>query len=122
MPNALVQVNAYADSELPRDRVVNTFHLNVQQPVGLLDPDWDALARDTAAAFRANWYNRVANWKLNVRIYDLSQSVPRAPQADHTSGDATPESPVPREVAMCLSYYADLNRAHRRGRMYLPAF
>jgi hypothetical protein len=61
-----------------------------------------------------------------VRFYNRADSPPRTPyHTDTTSVAFTPpdETPLPREVALCLSMHADLSsgveRARRRGRIYI---
>lgn len=116
----LFQVTADADGGLPRDQFANTFHLD-ENVAGAFDSlDATQLATDTIAAFRTNVYSLVANWKLHCKVYNLADAIPRPPHADVTVGTVTPDSTVPREVALCLSYYADRNLPHQRGRMYLP--
>jgi hypothetical protein len=96
----------------------NTFYLDTDE-LGTT-PDYEALATDTAALFNAQLPNTTAHRTLNVRAYDMDDPIPREPHADvSVPRPSSPSDPGPREVALCLSYYADRNLPRQRGRMYI---
>ncbi len=54
------------------------------------------------------------------RVYDLGQPPPRAPEILPMSGPFTGGgTPLPEEVAVCLSYVATVNQPRSRGRLYM---
>jgi hypothetical protein len=60
--------------------------------------------------------------QLRVRLYELPGGPgPNYPVAEKTLyvGSA-PSSVVPREIALCLSFYSENNVKRKRGRLYIP--
>lgn len=115
MPLYRFQLAFAGDTQLERDQVVNTVHLN-DAGVGT-DPE--SLATDLLAAFRANWYGPVRYGKCTG--YEVGPP-PQFPVAfvESNVGNA-PQSGCPREVALCLSYYSERNLPRQRGRIFLCA-
>ena len=102
------------------DSVVTTFYLDTDALSGADDPQ--ALCEDAADLFGGSLVNVKPFNEINVRAYDMSDAVPRLP-----AGDASMDLPVgvdggPREVALCLSYFAGRNVPRLRGRMYIGPF
>lgn len=117
MPIFHAQVAAAGDSILPRDRFVNTLHFD--RPVAL-PADPDAIAGDIADVFQTNWY--VGLREITVKLY-ANGPPPQFPFGEATiNAGLAPATPGPREVALCMSFYADNNLPRRRGRIYLPAY
>lgn len=59
--------------------------------------------------------------QITVKTYDLEGTKPVFPNGQKTiQTGASPASTVPRELALCLSYYAGVNQPRRRGRLYIP--
>lgn len=57
---------------------------------------------------------------LEYRVYDLGQAVPREPHiVESTAFTGGSGSPLPGEVALCMSYFADRNLPRSRGRVYI---
>jgi len=119
MALALFQVAVGADTGLPRDRIVNTLSFNV----GLgLDPtagvDWQDLCHDLADVYKNHWHTSPI--ETTVTAYNHEGSAPHYPLGTWTNdvGNHQP-SASPREVALCLSFYADHNTPRHRGRIYL---
>lgn len=109
------QVSAAADSTLPRDRVVNTLYFDDHG----VTTDPDGLATDLAEVFNTGWYTRAPH-EIDVRFYDLADAEPRPIKGRHiANAGAAPASQLPREVALCLSYYGGRNLPRQRGRIYL---
>lgn len=107
-------------SEIARDRIVTTFYLdsdfgNVGAPT-----DVAQLATDAANLFRTTLPQSGGFTGWECRAYNMSDAEPRQPRevkvASHTAAGTISG---PREVALCLSYFADRNVPRRRGRMYL---
>lgn len=114
MATYLVQVNVFKDSALPRDRIVNTFHLDDHG----VSTDPDGLAQDTAELFAITYGN---NGEIRVRVY------PTGPPPNYPVGEGVVNagqvgtSGGPREVALCLSYFGERNLPRTRGRIYIAA-
>lgn len=108
-----VQVSCALDTILPRDRIVNTFHLDDHG--ALSDPS--GLAEDTAGIFETLYGS---SREIDVRFYDTG-SPPNYPVAQFVRqlGQPGPGTTGPREVALCLSYYGERNLPRTRGRMYI---
>lgn len=114
MGSHLFQVSMAADSVLPRDYLVNTFTLNDVVP----GSDWGQLASDAIGVFQ-QWTG--VNREIRCRVYDRTSPPPNFPVADKVvNAGVAPVSQVPREIAVCLSFYADRNVPRQRGRIYLP--
>lgn len=109
------QVAIAGDTAFPRDRMVITPHFKVTGPF----TDYQNLCDDLANAFNTNMGS---TREVQVKLYDAEKPRPNPPQATKTlSAGLSPASVCPREVALCLSYFADSNVPRRRGRLYIPA-
>ena len=99
------------------DYVVNTFYLDTDEPPGTGDPQ--QLCVDAAALFAG--YRSIPEGYdvIRVRAYDMSDAIPRLPRGEATGAPIDSGVGGPREVALCLSYYAEVNQPRRRGRMYI---
>lgn len=90
--------------------------------VGL--PGWDStgLAKDLADGVAANIQTAGSTRPITVKLYDLHGTKPVYPFAryDRLPAGTIPTAQSPRELAVCLSFYATVNRPRRRGRLYLP--
>jgi hypothetical protein len=116
MPVWRMQVGWQKDTAFPRDRVVITPHFN-DSGVGT-DPD--ALCSDLAAGLQAI---TPTTGELRVTAYDAQGTPPVFPQGDHiVNPGATQATSQPRELAICLSYFSEQNRARHRGRLFIPLF
>lgn len=104
-----------------KDNVVNTFYLDTDgAPITSDDPE--ALAEDACEVF-ANRINNVAPFdRVTCRAYNMSHPEPRLPVGEHTIEVIPGTQSGPREVALCLSYYAGRNVPRRRGRMFIGPF
>jgi len=104
------------DTTFARDRLMLTPHFDVG---GLGPPDIQALAEDLATGLDA-WDAGLG--QLDVVAYDAQGTPPVYPVADATRNvGLAPAATGVREVAVCLSYFSGVNRARRRGRLYIPA-
>jgi hypothetical protein len=120
------QISVPQDSALPRDRIVITPHFR-RQLGALTGGDDQDLTNDLADAI-GTWFGQVGvpSREVDVRLYDAEHVAtadsPGLPVARTTRNAGTfVQSAVPREVAVCLSFYAGLNIQRRRGRIYVPA-
>lgn len=96
---------------LPRDAMVVTPHYFGDSPQALAD----ALKANFIAA--ANVGPTVP---FKIKVYDAQKAPPSYPLAEATNGTGFVAYGIPREVALCLSYYSTWNRKSYRGRLYLP--
>lgn len=100
------------DSAFPRDAVTINPHFAGDSAQALADAlKTNLIAVPTIGAAKA----------FTVKIYDALKAPPSFPLATATNGTGFWASGFPREVALCLSYYAAFNRPHSRGRLYIPA-
>lgn len=116
----IVNVAIGADTALPRDQMVNTLHFN---GVGtFLVPNTRAqdVADGVADAYTA--FENVATIRqVRVRVYDQEEAEPRQVLAEKIKNPGLfPASTQPRELALCLSFYADRNLPRHRGRIFVP--
>lgn len=106
------QIAISADSALPRDQLVITPHYT--------GTDHLAIANQLKTAIKA-LSSMGSNPSFTINMYDAQGVPPHHPLSTVTNAGTTPNSTIPREVAVCLSYYATVNQPRRRGRVYLPA-
>lgn len=111
------QIGIQLDSAFPRDEMVITPHFLIRQVP--FSADFDQLANDLAVGYET-WHGRTT--QTRVKIYDAQEDAPNFPKATKTrQTGVTAVSEVPRDVAVCLSYYSETNIPTRRGRLFLPA-
>lgn len=116
MPIYRAQCIFGADSDLPRHRLVITPHFN---DTGL-GTDAQGLADDLAAALET-WGGSGTARMIQVKLYDVEQAAPSFPVAEKVrNATGFPLSGSPREIALCLSYFAERNLPRQRGRLYVP--
>lgn len=114
MPVWKLQTQIWMDSVLARDAFVITPHFNQ----GGIGSDAQSLCDDWAA-FIDTWTPLVH--QITVKAYDAQGSVPVYPEGEATLNvGSAPAGDAPREVALCLSFYADRNIPRHRGRLYIP--
>lgn len=107
-----VQLGFPYDSALPRDVITLNPHFETPNATAL------------AAALKQNIlnYTPTADKPATIKVYDALKAPPSYPLATETIGGTPATAGGPREVALCLSYYAGVNRPTFRGRLYLPAW
>lgn len=99
------------------NHIVNTFYLDTDALSGADDPQ--ALCNDAATLF-STFRTQMAGFnRCRVRAYNMSHEPPRLPVGEKVLTIAGTSAPGPREVALCLSYYAGVNQPRRRGRMFI---
>ncbi len=111
-----MQVAVAADSVLPRDRMVNTYHFDT--PGGLPNAP-GALCDDMAEIYNTKVLSSQGTHEIDVRLYDENTEGPPLAKKVINTGLA-PVSPLPREVALCMSFRGALNTPSTRGRVYIP--
>ncbi len=106
------QIGFALDSALPRDVMTINPHYFGDNALGL------------ANALKANLIAQVEvgpTVPFVIKIYDAQKAPPSYPLATVTNGSGSVATNVPRELALCLSYYSTNNRPSYRGRLYIPA-
>lgn len=106
------QIGFAFDTALPRDVITINPHYNGDNAL--------ALANALKANLIANT-NVAQAVPFRIKIYDAKQPPPSYPLADVSNGTGFATSIMPREVSLCLSFYATWNRPSYRGRLFLPA-
>jgi hypothetical protein len=99
------------DSALPRDAMTINPHFNGSDP--------QALATALSTNLKAFTPTAIHPW--TIKIYDATKAPPSYPLAQLTQSGTPPNSGIPREIALCLSYYTTYNRPRYRGRLFFPA-
>jgi hypothetical protein len=114
-----VHISVPMDTALPRDRVVVTPWFS-----DTVDGNAQAIAdscRDVLVAAAGSWFNGSFECRADVYRY-LGENVESGPPAATSVKNLG--NPVvadmPREVALCVSFYSGSNAKRRRGRLYLP--
>jgi hypothetical protein len=79
------------------------------------------LTDDLAAAL--NTWCSATDPQLTVSAYNIEGAKPNYPQAVTRTNTGTYTTPsAPGELALCLSFFSDLNQPRRRGRLYIPVW
>lgn len=123
MPIRRIAVGWQLDTAFPRDALWINPTFNVQTLGGVAD---QALADDLCTAIKS-W--TVPNCQVTTKVYDreaehshVSGGAPVLPLATKVLGSGlSPQSGLPRELAVCLSFYSQPNTPRRRGRLFVPA-
>src|SRR5213079_107325 len=100
------------DSAFPRDVFTITPHYQ--------GTDFNALS----AALLANLQTITGistTGVFTIKTYDAQRPKPNYPLVTATHGTGFKNSTLPRELALCLSYYSGRNIPRFRGRLYIPA-
>jgi hypothetical protein len=107
----------WRDSTLPRDGMSINPVFNTTAGT----TDAKSLVDDWMVAFKG-WSPAASTCQVTIKAYDISKPKPNYPLYERTDNPnvATPAN-CPRELALCLSFYAGTNTKRRRGRLYLPA-
>lgn len=119
MPVWRLQCSFGADTPFPADQVVMTPHFNDTLP----GSDPAGLCDDLAEGLNT-WISAFTTPRqIIVKAYDAQGTPPVFPAAEARVNEGQfPASVFNREVALCLSFYAGVNRPRHRGRLYVPAF
>lgn len=111
------QVILPQDTELPIDAI--TVNPCFRAAAGLSAPA--TFAHDVAQIFSDFYSSGGAH--VICKVYDLQGTKPVYPVAveEVNTGVAARPSTLPREIAVCLSFFGDHNRPSERGRLYIMA-
>lgn len=108
----LAKIAFQLDSTLPRDAItINPCYFG-DDPAAL------------ANALKTNLMvvpEVAADTPFVIKVYNAEKAPPSYPLAEASNGTGSKASNVPREVALCLSYYSTYNRPGYRGRVFIPA-
>lgn len=121
MPLIRALVSWRDPTELPKHACSNTLYFRVSDVPGFTS--YEDLADDVLDAYVG--LTNVGQvlppgWNIQVRVYNMDDALPRP--IKHESNGVLPGTKLatgPREVAICLSYYAERNLPRTRGRIYL---
>lgn len=103
------------DTAQPQNVCTNTLYFKNNSPTA---DEPEGLASDVLAIYVARSEFTCGANELEVRFYDMEDPEPR-PILDQAKQTITKVAPGAREVALCLSFYANRNIPRRRGRLYL---
>lgn len=118
------QVSLANNSGLPVDVITNTWHWQSNATDFLTDVSF---AHSFLAAFYAQIeeiYGNQISGDYVIKTYNLLDGVPRVPQGEYTDSiNPSTGTPLPNEVAICMSYHAapisGTFQGRRRGRIFL---
>ena len=100
------------DTAFPRDALTITPHYTgSENPQGLADQIKTKLQAIPKIGSTA---------PFTIKVYDAAKTKPSYPLATASQIGSPLISSAPREVALCLSYYAGRNIPRQRGRLYIP--
>lgn len=112
-----LQFASFKNGALPVDWDINVIYYEVPGAT-LSDADMEAIS---AALVPAYSEMPVANGHFDLRWYDMGDPLPR-PIKHHYTHAGTDFTAGPRQVALCLSYFATRNLPRQRGRLYIGPF
>jgi len=114
-------------SGLPEDRYVNSWAFRNDLPLddpaariaALLSDFYQDVHAPATSALTAFVPSAMVTATAEVRVYDLGDPAPREPTIIPVGvAGLSAATPLPGEVATCLSYVADRNLPRNRGRIY----
>ena len=117
MATLRLQCSWKMDTAFPRD----VMQINPVFDVGfdIEGTDTNQLCEDLAVGLSA-WDGSAA--EITVKAYDVEGTQPVYASGQHVVNvGGIGSSGMPREVALCLSFYSEHNAPGYRGRLYLPA-
>lgn len=115
-------VALYNTGDPARDEIVNTLYFAQTTGSPILDTDLNSLGSDLLALYDGLGYMPVEINHAQVKIYDMADAEPRVPKATVNRSISGGDAMGPREVALCLSFYSQVNRPRSRGRIYMGPF
>lgn len=106
-----------SDTALPRDAIT----INPCFRFNGAAFDGDDFCADLIDAFQG-WITHYSTRPIAVRTYDVNGTKPIYPngEAVENAAGTPPAMGSPRDLAVCLSFYAEQNIPRRRGRLYIP--
>lgn len=116
MPRYRALVSTFKSTEMAIDRITNTLYFD---DTGLTT-DAGAIATDIAELFATYRPLPTGFDKVNCRLYDMAEPIPREIQGEHTTDVTSFQGAAgPREVALCLSFYSQRPLPRNRGRLFI---
>lgn len=128
MSRCIAQVTLERDGALPEDAVVNTWHFESDDiPLGATFDDNAPGLRDRLVEYYQGLqtiFSSILTGNGTIKLYDWSEDQPRVPRLEDTfTFTPSTTSPMPAEVAVCVSLVGALESgvkmARRRGRVFL---
>jgi hypothetical protein len=121
MPLIRAQIEVAATSTAPRDKFIMTPWFNQGAVAEAGGTNWSGLANDLATGI-SNWLVSPGSREVRVKLYNWDDPAPpHFPEADVIKNTGlAPAANFPRELAVCLSFYASRNLPRQRGRLYVP--
>jgi hypothetical protein len=130
------QVTFEGTNTTPRDRIVHTYCFKRKAALGSVGlEDMGSIADELQRRLREFYVDpvapsaeRVINFippmfrqVVTLRVYNLEQPPERLAHERpiNTTGAGTTGNPLPRDVALCMSFFSHRNLKRRRGRIYL---
>lgn len=123
MTDIRIQVAIFKTGDLPRDHFTNTVYFRDLNPSGA-QTNFQTLADATRDVFRGR-LQHPAGFQVQAKAYDMDDAEPRPIKAIASPQPVTQASASnsgPREVALCLSYFSEVNQPRSRGRIYIGPF
>ncbi len=120
MSKVRIQVITRQQTDLAVDHIVNTVHFddfNIDPTAGT---NWQSLCDQVRDVFVAR--SGLPNpYGCEAVAYNMADAKPRPVKARSAwvKGQASTGQSVPREVALCLSYFSERNIPRFRGRLYI---
>jgi hypothetical protein len=116
MPIYRLSIWTRLDSTLERDKVFINPVINATAGPA----NTEQLAQEAVDAMQT-WTGLGGVVEFGCKVYDVQKPKPNYPLATVIeNANAFAATSAPREVALCLSFYAGQNVKRRRGRLYLP--
>lgn len=116
MPIIKLVTSTQFDTALPRDNLVINPVFQTANPA----PEYDTLCNDWANAVQLVFFPSSPP-EIRVKAYDVQEHPHGPPKAEKVNNvGAIRSSSYPREIALCLSFFAGTNVKRRRGRLYIP--
>ena len=125
MADIRTDVILQGSTDLAKDRFINVFyHTNSGDSTTTNQAAQGAMRQLAAFYHESNldtFLSPFINSAVKLVSYDMAAAIPRPELLTGvlTINAPTSESPLPEEVALCLSYYTDRNIKSHRGRIYL---
>lgn len=122
--NGIVEVTVQLlQTDVPRDFCTNTWSVNTGSST-VTAANWQALSDAFKTFYSAASGSHTLYYTngISVKVYDRADAKPRPEKAfsNYTPGSWMTTVPMPRQIALCCSFYAGRNLKRSRGRVYLP--
>lgn len=109
--------SVWHNSTLPRDAVMINPVMDVHTVV-----DAQSLVDNWMTAFKS-WSGMSTTSQITIKAYDVEHAEPNPPMYERTDNPGVAAGvSSPREIAVCLSFFAGANVKRHRGRLFVPFF